>query len=278
MPYQLPLDTLPVIPVLHDTVKVYILKEGFSWDKVLASIVGLIAVAVAVIGWKRNSALARQNQIKAFDEGVLDKIRIDLIPLFTEHREWVLEFRLIVDALTKLNAAYEYNAEHGNPAADPKDSAQRFYRQALGFSEIRPFLEKKNTRKWITRLTDYQDLFKPMIPILEVLDAEHMSIRGDLREFIKKYNDKIPDYVATTNIFYRTTNRLENLDSLRDQFFRFFQYECLKSIERIKAPLISVTPWQDKIIRQPNGSYRIEISQEKKRRAEVEVMPEVPFG
>lgn len=271
MPYQFLPDALPIVPMaLHDTVKVYVLKEGFSWDKTLSAIVGLIAVIVAMVGWGVNSYLARKNQKKSSDESVLDKIRTDLIPLFNEHREWVLEFREIVNELTKLNAIYEFNAIEGNPTVDPNQPEAKFYKQPLGFSEIKPFLEKKNTRKWITRLIDYQDLFKPMIPVLELLDYEHISIRNEIRDFINNYNNVIPNYIATTKILNKTTIRLENLAGLRDQFFRYFQYECLRSIGRIKAPHIKASIWQDKIIRESDESYRLEISEEKKLKLETD--------
>src|SRR5690606_4330789 len=53
----------------------------------------LVGVFVAMIGWAANSWFTRRNQLKAFKEQTLDKIRVELNVDIAVYRDWLKDCR-----------------------------------------------------------------------------------------------------------------------------------------------------------------------------------------
>jgi hypothetical protein len=252
MPYQFLTDALPVVPmIVHDTTKVYVLKEGFSWEKILAAGVGLVAVWVAVKGWKRNQILSRENQVKAFEESIKDKIRLELNTSLNAYREWLDK---VARAIYSVQRSIERTITEPDFVTEGPVTFRDVYDQI--HPELTNFIGIANNGSdmdWVSRYRDYDLFFPQMKGIVIAMRIKHGNLLGLLQQ-----NGHEPDPELEPSIeIFKIEAQLQELRILRNQFFQFFQYECLRTIQGIPLPSFNATDNYCTINRREDGSYEL---------------------
>lgn len=194
-----------VISKAIDTLYIVTSSPAHSWGIILP----WVGLGLTILGWFANSSFSRRNQLKSFEEGVLDKIRLEINKELSIYREWVLKWNFLV-----------MDAFPFNPATSKKYAI-----------EITNHIEKELITPLSFLVHQYSPIFKNITPIFEALHNHYSKTLAEFTKFVQKD-------ITTTPI---AENEIEEMRSkisyqlvLIDQYFNALQYDCLRSLNRIK--------------------------------------------
>lgn len=235
------MDTL----FLHDTIaKVDTLfiqapATQKAWFETWAPWIGLF---LTLAGWFISSFLTRRNALKSFEEGVLDKIRIEMnTPLMTYHT-FLNELLFAVDMLRRASPEDSHKSHDGQHLAPTAEG-------------IAKPLEISDSGLWLSLFEQYSLCFENFSETFTVLRRRHTEIIRKTNKLINEYTQFKPEAKAYhIDTLFKLVNEQY---ALRDQFSIFLQYECLKNMKRIKRPDFTKPKSGERIVRTKKGKYLV---------------------
>ncbi len=191
------------IVISGDTLHIVTSSPGHSWG----TIIPWVGLGLTIIGWFINSLFSRSNTLKAFEEGVLDKIRIEINSEITKYTAWV-------DMLhTQLYLVYQSELE-------------TYYEE---FPKLNSLLQSDQFGSLMNAFNNYQNLFRPLVPILSVVNRYQSKIINEMAPLVQ------------TRPLGKNEARLEEVGNgilqikfFTAQFFEALQYDCLQSLKRVR--------------------------------------------
>jgi hypothetical protein len=270
------LDIYPyVLKSIVDTVFIPVMpKQDPNWYKFIMPLVGLFGIVVGMVGWWMNSWYARRNQLKGFEESVLDKIRIEMNFHFVEYEKWLnalsslIELHILDDGM-RANLRYQEIKKQKDAvavyeAASPEKQAVYAQKPTLevssfklNVSRLENFTDKASRPEFYTRFEAYDILFSNFLRVVNLMKARHNDLTISVIEFTSNYIHGIIKFDEAYNPLVKLRIKAAEASSLRFQLFQFFQFECLKTLDRILVPNFESSPY-NYLHRNKDGTLSIE--------------------
>lgn len=188
----------------------------------------LIAAFLVFAGWFAVAWLTRRNQLKAFHEGVLDKLRIELNEPMKEYQKWLFDTKDVF-------ASIDLTLPPPQPTIFSKG-----WREDRNMKLSKLFSNEKIPRVF-DRFSEYSLLLPSLVPIVKELHRRNGKMMESCADFFQDIDiTNNPNFLRISVL--KINRQIMMIEQLRFQFFQFLQYECLYVTDKVSKPNFSGSP------------------------------------